>query len=754
MSVDQLQHLTAALADRYQVLRELGRGGMATVYVAQDLKHRREVAIKVLASDVAAVLGSERFLREIELTAGLTHPHILPLHDSGIADGLLYYVMPYIQGESLRDYLSRKRRLPIDEALKIAKGISEALAFAHRKGIVHRDIKPENILLQNGHAFVADFGIARTVSLAGDMALTQTGSVIGTPSYMSPEQSVGDEGVDGRSDIYSLAALLFEALSGSPPFTGHSIAAVAARRLTEVAPRLRTTVAEIPAAIDEALAKALARDPKDRFATAEEFSAALLPSAALPPRSTAKGLAVLPFTNLSPDPENEFFADGLTEEVIADLSGIRALRVISRTSAMRFKGANKDVRAIARELDVRYVLEGSVRRAGLSLRVTAQLIDAETDSNLWAEKYSGSVADVFAIQEELSRKIVAALQVQLTETEARGIADRPIDNAAAYDCYLQARHEVYLFTAEGLNRAKRLVDSGLTLIGENALLLATRGMVSWFYLNFSIDPTESYLDEAAEYAARALQRDPQNYFGIFLRGLVAAKRGDIESAIRDIRKAHQLKPGDAMVLNELNRHLMSAGQEQQEASWLLFDETVRVDPLSPLNWAQGAWRYLGSGRLAESAAASRRILDLTERGNPARVYAAYYLAASNLHEEAIAIFDAEGAALSGTPYGSMSSFLSLALRKDAGAVRHVTTQLEQAAYWTEFLALFLADGYALLGQRDTAIRCLRTAVNRGFINYPCLADWDPFLEPVRGQPEFEELLQHVKRRWQAFEISR
>ena len=245
----------------------------------------------------------------------------------------------------------------------------------------------------------------------------------------------------------------------------------------------------------------------------------------------SRSIAVLPFENLSPDPDNEFFADGLTEEVIADLSVIRALRVISRTSAMHFKGTNKDLRAIARELQVRYVLEGSVRRAGTSLRVTAQLIDAENDSHVWAEKYSGSIEDVFAIQEEISRKFVDALQLRLTDAEARGIAKRPIDNAAAYDCYMRARHEVYRFTADGLDRAQKLVDAGLSLIGENSLLLATRGMVSWYYLNFSIRPEDRYLDEAAAYAARALEQDSQNYVGIFLRGLVASKRGDIESAI-------------------------------------------------------------------------------------------------------------------------------------------------------------------------------------------------------------------------------
>ena len=255
MSDTQLQQLTTALADRYRVLREIGRGGMATVYLADDPKHRRQVAIKVLDPALSAALGHDRFLREIELTASLTHPHILALYDSGVADGLAYYVMPYVEGQTLRARMSDQGRLPLAEALRIVNGVADALAFAHRKGIVHRDIKPENVLLQAGHALVADFGIAQVASFAGDVGLTRTGMIVGTPSYMSPEQTVGDAGVDGRSDIYSLGCLLFEALAGSPPFRGGTAVDVARRRLTEAAPRLRASVPEIPAAIiDDVLA--------------------------------------------------------------------------------------------------------------------------------------------------------------------------------------------------------------------------------------------------------------------------------------------------------------------------------------------------------------------------------------------------------------------------------------------------------------------------------------------------------------------
>jgi TolB-like protein len=753
MTHTQLQHLTTALAGRYRVIREIGRGGMATVYLAEDPRHRRQVAIKVFNADVASALGEDRFLREIELTAGLSHPHILPLHDSGVAGGLAYYVMPFVEGKTLREHLVDKGRLPLDEALRIVTGVAEALAFAHRKGVVHRDIKPENVLLQGGHALVADFGIARALSMAGDVALTQTGMVVGTPSYMSPEQTVGDANVDARSDIYSLGCLLFEALSGSPPFSGITSADVARRRLTEAAPRLRTSASDVPAPIDEAVAKALARDPKERFSTAEAFAAALsapvtaaAARAGLAAGTETKGLVVLPFGNLSPDPENEFFADGLTEEVIADLSGIGTLRVISRTSAMRFKGSDKDLRTIARELNVRYVLEGSVRRAGSSLRVTAQLVEADTDSHVWADKYSGTVEDVFAIQEEISRKIVKALQVKLTDTESRKVAQRPIEHPAAYDCYLQARHEMFRFTPESLDRAQRLVDAGLAIIGENPLLLATRGMVSWYYLNFSIRPEERYLDEAASFAARALEHDPDAYLGLYLRGLVAAKRGDIEGAVRDIRQANELKPGDAAIL-ELMRHLFSAGHSSDTVA----EDALRLDPLNPLNWSQVSLFRFAEGRLVDAEYAGRRSMELSERGNPSRTYAAYTLALVGRRDEAIAALDEVAAALGDSPYGSLSSFLARALQGNGQeAVRHVTPVLEQSARWVEYLALLLADGYAQIGRRHDALRWLRRAVEQGFINHPFLSKADPFLEPLRGDAEYQELMRRVERRWTAF----
>jgi eukaryotic-like serine/threonine-protein kinase len=270
-----VDRLASALADRYRIERELGQGGMATVYLAQDLKHQRKVAIKVLRPELAAVLGAERFVQEITTTAQLQHPHILPLFDSGSADGFLFYVMPYIEGETLRDKLNRETQLGIDEAVRITTEVADALDYAHRHGVIHRDIKPENILLHDGRPMVADFGIALAVSAAAGEALTQTGVVIGTPQYMSPEQATGDSNIDGRTDLDALGCVLYEMLAGQPPFTGPSMESVIHQHVMATPPPVTQFRPAVPPDVASALQRALAKMPADRFNPVAQFSDAL-----------------------------------------------------------------------------------------------------------------------------------------------------------------------------------------------------------------------------------------------------------------------------------------------------------------------------------------------------------------------------------------------------------------------------------------------------------------------------------------------
>ena len=427
---DLRDRLESGLADRYTLGRELGQGGMATVYLAHDLRHDRDVALKVLRPEISAAMGADRFLREIKLAAGLTHAHILPVFDSGEAGGLLYYVMPSMEGRSLRERLDRERQLPLSESLRITREVASALDYAHRHNVVHRDIKPENILLHEGAAMVADFGIGKALSAQG-ASLTQTGLSLGTPAYMSPEQAAGDLGTDGRSDLYSLGCVLYEMLTGEPPFTGVSAQAIIAKRFVAPIPRIQAT-RDVPAAVDTAVTRALARTPADRFPSAAEFAAALLAisrdsdsgerATASAARADARAIAVLPLANMSADPENEYFADGMTEEIINALGKLPGIHVASRTSSFAFKGKDVDVREIGDKLGVTTVLEGSVRKVGNRIRLTAQLINVESGYHLWNETYDRQLEDVFAVQDDISRAIVEALTLRLGGEQGQVVA--------------------------------------------------------------------------------------------------------------------------------------------------------------------------------------------------------------------------------------------------------------------------------------------------------------------------------------------
>ena len=454
-----LADLQSALGDQYRVERELGQGGMATVYLAQDLKHERLVAIKVLNPDLSSTLGPERFLREIRLAAGLQHPHILGVYDSGEAGGqnglprILYYVMPFVEGESVRDRINREQQLAIEEAVQIAREVADALAHAHSHGVVHRDIKPENILLSGGHAVVADFGIARAVTEAGQDRLTKTGMAIGTPAYMSPEQASGGEGVDGRSDLYSLGCVLFEMLTGRPPFTGPNSMSIMAQHSMEVVPSLRILRPSIPEELEDVVFRALEKTPADRFATAWQMSKALsaprgddhghpgrppaddLPrrgagrrrrgtrpmavvcrrpsvwssrpdygawrwrARAEPPESPSgpdpSHVAVLYFEDLTPGKALQHVADGFTDALIQDLGQVSALRVVSRNGVLPYRGQAVQPDSLARALDVGTLVDGTITQAGdlaAPQRLDGQRLDRGPDRQQEAGAAAGRSA--------------------------------------------------------------------------------------------------------------------------------------------------------------------------------------------------------------------------------------------------------------------------------------------------------------------------------------------------------------------------
>src|SRR2546429_1444820 len=507
---DVLARLQAALADRYTIERELGRGGMATVYLAEDRKHHRLVAIKVLKPELAGALGPERFLREIEIAARLNHPHILALIDSGESDGFLYYVMPYVEGESLREHLEREGQLPLEEALRIARALASALSQAHSHDVVHRDIKPENILVSGGEAVVTDFGIARAITAAAGDTLTGTGIAIGTPGYMSPEQTTGGARLDGRSDIYSLACVLYEMLAGDPPYVASSSEAILARQSMEPVPRLRTVRETVPAAVEQVIGQALAKVPADRFATAAAFAEALQaamrtaasPAAARraparrvvgaaavvvflvgavgvlrwrhgrPTTADAVWLAVLPFENLG-DSTRGYFADGMTDEVRGKLAALAGLQVIASTSSNQYRHTTKDPEEIGRELGVRYLLLGRVRctpsaRGVSRVRVDPELMqvaDVAAPTTRWEQSFDAPLTDVFEMQTNIAGKVAHELQLTLTPAAHQALDQLPTASLAAYDAFLKgeaASQGSHVFNLPTLRQAIGYYEQAVT----------------------------------------------------------------------------------------------------------------------------------------------------------------------------------------------------------------------------------------------------------------------------------------------------
>ncbi len=544
--IAEIERLTTALAGQYRIERELGAGGMATVYLAHDVRHDRKVALKVLLADLAATIGAERFLREVRITAGLTHPHILPLLDSGEAAGLLYYVTPYADGGTLRHRLQQQPQVPIETALTIARQVADALAHAHSRGVLHRDIKPENILFESGHPVVADFGIARAISAAGGDKLTVTGLALGTPAYMSPEQAVGERELDTRSDQYSLACVTYEMLVGEAPFTGPTAQAVLARRMTETPRPVRATRETVPASVDTAIGRALARVPADRFASVEEFAAALItpnepdPNAAAVPRrglrlavaaaivvvvagalwaawrlgpdgatpTSPPRIAVLPFENLG-GADDEPFAAGLTDEVTSRLAEISGLRVVSRTSAKRFKGRELSIAELGKALNADYILEGTVRTdratggAGTA-RVTPQLIRVSDDVHVWQDRFDASLSpgDIFRVQADIARQVAANLRVTLQDTERVRIGNIATTDSAAYRLYQLGRFHWEKRDAPSLLRAVQYFSEAIARDSNFADAYAGLAVASITYFLFFAPDTGYAASAPARAAAR------------------------------------------------------------------------------------------------------------------------------------------------------------------------------------------------------------------------------------------------------------
>jgi eukaryotic-like serine/threonine-protein kinase len=769
-------------AERYEILEAVGRGGAAVVYRARDLKHDRDVAVKVLHPELTHSMSADRFAAEIGIAAKLTHPNILALYDSGDSDGCFYYVTPFIQGETLRDRLEREGKLPVREAVAIARAAASALECAHCRGIVHRDIKPENILLLGGQPLVADFGIARVLDRSVDDArLTATGLIVGTPAYMSPEQAAGESSVDHRSDIFSLGCILYEMITGEPPFQGATPRAVIASRFTGEAPEIRGR-STVPHLLADVVASTLARSPDDRIQTAAELHAlldAIEPETAtvsttlfgrtrrlpafrrrartrrlavasvlvvvaagawlgrdvLPWRATAgaaprvQTLAVLPLANHSGDVQQEFVADGLTDLIITDLSRLQDINVISRTSVMQYKMMRKTIREIARELNADMIVEGAITREGDRVLITAALIRGRDEHSLWRESYSGHADEILMLQRQVGTAVAREIGVRITAS-GTPLTVKP----ESQEHYLRGAS----FAAQWrLEEAMASFQRAVEIDPVNAPAYAALARVHYFRSMFGeVAPLEAF-SQMRRAAAAALQQDPRLGEAHGLMALVNTHFDyDWAGAEEHFARALQYSPSNAQVHHDYAHFLLAMGRgpESVEAS----RRAVQLDPANPMLTSCLGWHSLFDGRFDEALrhAAAAQMMMPSFWGQVVQGWAQ-----TGMGDGDAAIESMREARFLAPELAFVRAALAHALARngDIDEARALLAELLAEAGQAYVSAYDIALVYAGIGEPDDAFEWLAKAIAERSMFVVHLT-WDARLEPLRDDRRFAELV--------------
>jgi len=763
---DLRERLGAALQGLYTIDREVGRGGLASVFLAQEHKHRRQVALKVLRPELTALLTTARFRREIAIAATLHHPHILPLFDSGEADELLYFTMPFVEGASLRELLSAKGMLPIVDAIRIARQVASGLSYSHARGIIHRDIKPENILISGEVAQIADFGIARGIQEAATEQITESGLVVGTPAYMSPEQGIAASTPDARTDLYSLGCVLYEMLAGEPPYSGPSPRVVLTRHVMSPIPSIRSARPTVPAPLQRTIEKALAKDPSDRHGNLAEFAAELAEieteararngsSASAPPRATSRkaapgsrpGVLVLPFAQLSPAAGEDYVARGLTDEIITSLSGLAALRVISHTSAVHLKGTAKSAHELGKDLGVKYVLEGSVQRAGDAIRVATRLIAAETEELVWGQSYEGVLQGLFELEKTISRAVVDALALQISASERKRLNEHRITNTRAVEYYLRAKQEIYTFTGPALDLALDYLKKAAEIDGDSVALWSAMGYVYWQYVNAGISAEPHYFQRARECADRIMAIDPDSPEARRLLGLIEIHaKGDPQVAIDHLKAALDANPNDPDALFWLSIIYGFVGRPS--SGYALAIRLLDIDPLTPLHHLVPGFLDVLDGDPQRALPWLAKAHELEPQNPITSIAYGQALAMARENARACEVLEEVSTYVPGSYFAGLARTFCRAVQAAPELAREALTPevIEQSRHDLQY-SWTLAQCYAMMGDYAQATDWVENAVRQGFWNFPLLAERDPLLKSLHTDPRFLSLMKVTKSKW-------
>ncbi len=705
--------MIGTMISHYKILEKLGEGGMGVVYKAIDTKLDRPVAIKFLPTHLSTSDENKaRFVQEARTTAALNHPNILNIYDIDEQDGGLFFVMEYIEGETLKSYLTNLKSadgVPLGRSIELTVQIAHGLKAAHEKEIVHRDIKPENIMLtKEGNPKIMDFGIAKLKSGTG---LTRTGMSLGTITYMSPEQSQGIA-ADHRSDLWSLGVVLYELLTGELPFKAEHEAALIYLIINEDPLTPSSYDRRIPPSVDSLVLKMLAKDRDRRHQSMNDLLESIrsvkrdLENAGK--AGITKAIALLPFENISPDKESDYFSDGLTEELILSLSKLKNMRVVSRTSTMQYKGTKKDIKTIGRELGARYILEGSVRKFQDDLRITVQLVDVESDAQLWAAKYKGKLQDIFDIQEQVAEQIVDALMVKLSPSEKVVLTKRSTENAEALDYYMRARKALYRRSKTDINNAIELFQKAIELDRRYATAYAGLGE-AYASLYQDFERKESYLDQAVEASHKALMYDSSLSEAYAALGIAYFNKKMLEEALEAGRKAVELDPNNFVAYWILGRIYHTSDQDDLAVD--VYKKCIELNPEFYSAHVDLCYAYEKLGENEKYKNTFQKVLQVIP----------HYL--ENHPDD-----------------GRAHMFLGIFLAQ-SGNIEEGKIKAEKAINLNPTDPLMLYNSacfYARIGEGSLALASLKKAITSGYQNYEWIKR-DTDLDSIRNEPEYIKL---------------